>query len=937
MKNNQVYAVVDLETTGSSFKDGDRIIQIGIVLIEQGAIIESFETKLNPQRSISPIIQNITGISNKMVVRAPYFEDVAPVIHQLLEGCVFIAHNILFDYRFLNDEFERVGLKPLTLKGIDTVQLAQTLLPTSSSYSLGELAESLHIKLDNPHNALQDAYATAELYLYLEKKACTLPLVTLERLATLSTFCLMDTSLFFDECLRKAKKEMADLPENLYVYDKIAYQKIDVLTEVFLSQSKDTYPNTKEQKLSLYGTKKHFRETQSDMMDAVYAYLDAPNSKEHLAIEAPSGVGKTLGYLLPAAYVSEKHKPIVISTYTTLLQQQLIDKEMDELQQLLPFPITYAVLKSSYHYIDIKKWKSLMQLDKLETAPALYSMRILVWLTETLTGDLDELNIQKDTHRFWEDIRHKNQPFHKKEASGEQDFYMLSRKKAAASTFVITNHSYLAHQWLKEKSDFPSFQTLIVDEAHRFSEATQGATTSIFHYAYLISKLKHMGAPQNVQSLFSLIYEEYELKEKVHYDWKLLDQLYYYVMEEVGMFGEEMLFYLKQQQTSGSSSVVIQDIVPEEFGLRLKKQLKDVCVSLFEYTQAGFRLIERILEVETNINTTSRFLIDELYDGLTLLSEQRAVLYTLLQAKPHSTDYYWCRYQEQKGVNSLSVHVYNGDGKNAVLDALKHVPHVVYVSGTLAINNNFGLFEQNINNTQLKTLSFLSEYDFKENTRLYVPENLPLIKELSVKEHAQLIGDTILALSKETEENMMVLFTSHDTLRATHAFLLDTPSLSGRELLAQSISGSREKITKRFFRSRGGILLGAESFWEGMDLPGSALKIVVVTRLPFDFPERPLVKARHAWMRKNHKNPFVEDALPQAAMKLKQSFGRLIRTPTDKGVYVLLDNRIFSKRYGRYLQHSFPKDAPLLVEPLETIAEACKEFLEKDEKRDKPL
>lgn len=930
MKKNQYYAVVDLETTGSSFKDGDRIIQIGIALIQNGQIVQSYETKVNPGKKISPTIQHITGITNQMVANAPYFEDIAGYVYPLLEGCIFVAHNILFDYRFMSDEFERAGLPPLKLKAIDTVQLSQILLPSSPTFSLGELAETMGIRLDNPHDALHDATATAELFLILKEKALRLPLVTLEKLADLSSHCLMDTSLFFIDCLNQALKSMTDLPDDLFVQNKIAFRRAPISKHVHLHPRDEEYPQNEEQKRHILQQEKRYRKHQAQIMDEIYQYFSDENpDHHHLAIEAPAGVGKTFGYLFPSAYYSADTKPIVISTYTTLLQQQIIDKEMASLQELLPFDVSFSVLKSSYHYLDVRKWKAIMDKKDVEKAEALYSMRILVWLTQTVTGDLDELNIKGDAHRFWEEVRHKNQPVYQKIKEENIDFYSLSRSRAAASTFIVTNHSYLAHQWMKERSDFPSFSKLIVDEAHRFPDAAQKASTKTFHTAYLTLKIRFAGAPQNEQTLLHRLYEHFGQEDLLSYDWRLLDQLYFYLMEELTDYSEELFFYLNQIRQQNEQEGITQSFEPDQLPMRLKKQAKGLSLSLFEYISAVFRLIDRLLPLSEEITSEIRLILDELFDALTIMMEQREVLAALQPTDRPVSGYFWSRYEYKKGAGTLSIHFYNGEEKNAVLQKLQHVPHVVYVSGTLGIDDNFRFFEKRIDNENIKKIHVSSDYTYEEQTRVFVPENLPQIKTLSPKSHARLIADVVVQCAKKTNENVLVLFTSHETLRETHRLLMKSSSLAGRELLAQSISGTREKIAKRFSRSQGGILLGAESFWEGLDLPGAALRVVIVTRLPFEFPDRPLIKARNAWLEKNQLNSFAVDALPRAALRLKQSYGRLLRSSEDKGVFILLDNRIFSSAYGSFLQKAFPDEVPIEVKPLSKIMNECQDFFEK--------
>jgi len=186
MANKTFYAIVDLETTGSQPKKGDRIIQFGCVLVQDGQIVQTFETKLNPLKKIPENIQHLTGITNQMVANAPFFNDVSGFIWNLLQDCVFVAHNVLFDYRFLNEELMRAGFPSLNCPAVDTVELAQILFPKEESYSLTDLSESFDLAHDRPHDAMDNAVATAELFLTYFNKAKELPLVTLEHLLKLS-------------------------------------------------------------------------------------------------------------------------------------------------------------------------------------------------------------------------------------------------------------------------------------------------------------------------------------------------------------------------------------------------------------------------------------------------------------------------------------------------------------------------------------------------------------------------------------------------------------------------------------------------------------------------------------------------------------------------------------------------------------------------------
>lgn len=224
MLKPKTYAVVDIETTGTNPKE-DRIIQFGCVMIEDGRITSRYSMDINPGRKISKQIQHLTGITNQRVHRSPYFEDVAQTIYNLLADTIFVAHNIYFDYQFLNHELTRCGVPKLQIPGIDTVELAQIFLPTEPSFRLADLSESLGFIHDNPHQADSDAEVTAQLLLLIEERMRQLPLVTLEQIVKLSNHTGMDTRLFIEQTTDELRKRPPPLSDELEIIEGIALQK----------------------------------------------------------------------------------------------------------------------------------------------------------------------------------------------------------------------------------------------------------------------------------------------------------------------------------------------------------------------------------------------------------------------------------------------------------------------------------------------------------------------------------------------------------------------------------------------------------------------------------------------------------------------------------------------------------------------------------------
>lgn len=909
MDEMNTYAVVDLETTGGNVQSGDRIIQFGCTLIENNQIVQQFATDVNPLRSIPKEIEHLTGISNQSIAHAPYFEDVATTIYNLLDGCIFVAHNIQFDYHFLSEEFVRCGLPPLTLKGIDTVELAQILLPTEPSFTLNDLMNSQNIVHKNPHQADSDAYATAELFLLLKQKLKSLPLVTVEKLATIAPNCTMDTDTFIYTNLKEMKQQITDLPDDLIIKNGLALRQKQVSFEQDAYREIKTYPQHPQEKADLFQPNFELRETQIEMMDAVQETIHS-GEKEHLIIEAPTGIGKTFAYLVPAVYNASSEKPIVISTYTTLLQQQLFHKDLVQVQEMVSFPIQAAILKSKSHYIHLSKFNTLLKEPVTQKLEAIYQMRILVWLTQTETGDLDELNLTNYNQPFWNKIRHRGWLGDETDDDWyEEDFFLHAQKLVQHAGVIVTNHAYLCHDLQKEDKILKDFNCLIVDEAHHLSEVAQQSTSQIFRYHYLQKLFKWIGKKEDKNSLISQLMD---LTDKptasITHQLENIEISVYFLMESLSLFIDELLQFCWEhipEDDYKDRYDVLYD--RENHAVPFKRTTKKILSLMNEVSYLGFEVVEALFKERERFTQSELHVITDFYDCLTDLKNQQETFSAVFH-ESNEQEVTWFSFAEKTPKNSFTAQQAYVSNQHFLKEQLvDKVPTIIYTGATLEVNGSFDYFQKQIGETNVRTLKLDSPYDYEKQVKFWVPEGVKPVKSMTKKRYAQMIVQYLSTLCKNSEENVLVLFTAFEPLHDVYEQLQKKPEFFGREILAQGLSGSRERILKRFFRSQGGILLGADSFWEGVDLPGKALSILVVTRLPFESPERPYVKAKHYWMKKNHLNPFYVDTLPKATLRLKQGLGRLVRSQTDKGVFIVLDERLLYSNFGKMMQQSLPK------------------------------
>lgn len=930
MKKNQIYAIVDIESTGGNIEN-DRMIQFACVLLENGEILESFDTYVNPLKNVPKRIQELTGISSKEVKEAPYFEDIAPVLYSMLEQTIFVAHNVGFDFQFLNQEFQRAGFPKLTIPAIDTVELAQVIFPTSNSYVLQEIVEWLGYDLDRPHNALFDAEATVFLLKKMDEKLQTLPLTTVEKLAELSHYCIAETYLFFIHALDIMKKAPKDLSKDLVIAEGIALKDSSICIQDIKPPINSFYPESSKSKTAFFDDSYLKRSTQEEMMDTVYQYFKKSEKMDGLAIEASSGLGKSLGYMLPISFIATSEKPILISTKTTILQRQMVEETFAYLNQFLAFPLKIASVKGKYHYLSLANFEYKLKHVDLQDIEALFCMRILVWLTETTTGDLDELGAGgNNSHDFWTEVRVGQANLTSKtfQKWKNLDFYHRAQKALDQAAIIVTNHAFLVHDWKKEKSLFSDVERILIDEAHFFPDVVQSAATETISYNSFISVLKKFGTLEKENSIIATLYElsrrniikEYQIqsietnKTLFESEWEAFID---YWVDQLNLSREKNSKIIKWQERSVEFS---------QLSLPLKRTVKELTRLVYEVVYVGNHIINKSLEDKDQLSSSEQFNMLMFNDFLEELTNNAQSFKTIFDQNSPG-DHSWISYYSKKPSSTLKFNRTSLYMKEKLLHSLQDYSHVVYTSSTLSYNRSIDFFKKQLELDNLRFVELLSSYNYEKNTKVYVPEKLLAVKESSNDDYIGYLTDSIEILAKEVDENALILFRSIDSLQRVYHNLQNKKSLDNKLILAQNISGTKSKLLKQFKKNRNALLLGADSFWEGIDLPGDSLKIVIVTRLPFDSPELPAVKMRYKEILAQNQNPFVQDTLPRAVLRMKQGFGRLIRSENDKGILIILDSRYIESSYAHIFKQALPPEVKIEQLPLKVISKEINHFL----------
>lgn len=921
-KKAPIYSIVDLETTGTNANHGARIIQVGCVLVQDGKVINRFETKINPRERIPRSIVQLTGIEDKDVRSAPLFEDVAGTIYSLLADTTFVAHNVNFDFPFLNAELERAGYPALTIPAVDTVTLSQILLPTAKSFRLRDLTSSLHIEHDHPHSAVSDAEATADLLTNLLAKLHELPTLTLEKIVELKLALPQQTASLFDQELQRRQNNPVPLRESLYVSHGLVLHKSRPL---MATSKKDNvkYPATKQAKQKLYGDQLVFRPVQAKLMNSIYNNYTHDEPK-NMIVEAGTGLGKTLGYLLPLSYIAYPDKKIVISTATNVLQQQIIDTTVRQLNRLLPFELNSVIVKGNSHYLDLSRFVHSLSVVEDSKLVQLLKAKILVWLLTTQSGDLDELNLNSQQLPYFTEIRHQgirslnpSNPFY------HDDFLVRREKHLHQADIVITNHAYLVDH-AQDLGDGTRRPYLVIDEAQHLSQSILKRSRRTFNFqqlrtaVHIMAGLVNNGNDRNITDIF--------VDQALgNYNVELLRGDLTALEEAIDLFQQALYRVFMASSTGNQENELIEQPLANEQLLNILDVSGPIMMKLeqaLSSVQLHFSALSHLFNSQADRWLVSdRYLMSQFQSQLVKLTAADQTLNnfseTLRQQGEAAT--FWVTIRQSSEQSSLQL-------SGGLLASTHYLTENVYpyfsqplfIGATLFTSpRSQYLYEQlDLQRENTLTKRFASPFDYRHNAKLLIAGDAPVPNAQNNGDYIRYLSETIYQLAKKADCQTMILFNSMVMIEQVYSQLRETDLFDQRDILAQGITGNREKILKQFSSGTNSILLGAASFWEGIDLPRAALELLIVTRLPFDSPDEIMNRAYNHLLQQQGKNPFYHAELPKATMRLRQGIGRLLRTEKDRGVAVVLDPRLHTRRYGKTMLNSLPAELP--VETLST-------------------
>jgi predicted DnaQ family exonuclease/DinG family helicase len=863
---------------------------------------ERFLTFADPGRPLTPPILRLTGIRDDDLLNAPSSQQAVAlfVAFAFRDGPpTFVGHNVGFDVSFL----EGAGM-PIGAATLDTAELASILLPSASSYALQRLAADAAIIPDAAHRALDDAITSALVLGHLARVARELPADVLGEIAALSELIGPSTSEFFRQATGAATRDAwTDDGVQRRGLLRSAPRGIAMDRRAGAARSEDP-DAARPRSISVESV----FASDGPLARSVVGYEDRPQQRElaeaiertladggALVAEAGTGVGKSMAYAVPALAAAALGERVIISTHTLPLQDQLVRKDMPTLQSALGTDVAVAVLKGRSNYLCPRRWQILRgSITTREEARIV--CKTLVWRTVTESGDRAELNLMRGEGELWSRISANDESCDQrrcKRTPGMNCYLQRAREAAADAGIVVVNHALLLQDARMRGALLPQAEHVVIDEAHRLEDVATDAFGLELHEPRLRRDLQRVGHALAVTSALRDPARA-EPAERIRTEVERALERTTEVFDALG-------------------ALLVPVAGPLEERVRITAGLRASDERWLPVELAGERLADAIAGIAFAAERIRNLGGDEdelaeLDAAMGEIAGARAAITRGLH-DPRTTDIVWL---DRDNDGALALHVAQTHLGGVIRRTLVDVHRaVVFTSATLAVAGSFDFALDRFGIADVAdTLAVGSPFDHQRQALLVLPVDIVLPSEdRFIEEVARLVESVARVLDGRT----LVLFTSHATLRDAAARLGALES-EGLAVLTQGVDGSRRALLERFTQGRA-VLLGTQSFWEGVDLPGDVLRCVVIARLPFSVPDDPLVQGRA----ERYDDPFVQFQLPQAALRLRQGFGRLIRTKTDYGAVVLLDRRVVTRDYGEVLLGSLP-DASTEHLPLDAIA-----------------
>lgn len=950
MRTVRRFVALDVETTGLD-PAKDELIEVGAVRFDGDAPVAVFTRFCRPSRSrgwqdggagaLPLVVRRLTGIEPEMIASAPPAGEVAAALRAFVGDAPIVAHNAAFDLSFL---LGRHGWpQHLPNPVYDTWPLARVVLPLAGSYRLEDLARLLGVPVTTTHRAAHDAELAGRVFTALWTRLQARPvelLVELERLArpladgmhhVISTAAIAAASRFDRQGtympVQPEKQAEAHAPAAQAATQAAqAAEPADAILDAARLLGAD---GPLARSLTAY----EHRPGQVQMAQRV---AEALEQGRHLLVEAGTGVGKSMAYLIPALlWARQTRQRVVVSTGTINLQEQLWEKDLPLLRQALGVPFEAALVKGRSNYLCIRKWRR--EIDEGQAFWAeperRFFLRLSAWAQETETGDRAELGLLPEEERAWSAVASETEtclgprcPWYARHC-----FYFRAKRRAERAQLLVANHSLVLADLKACRNLLPEYGALIIDEAHALEDvATEHLGVHLTPGEVTRALQQVLRSGEGPPGLLAKVRQQLGSEALLREQYPDVAQL----VPEIGARAREArataerLFFLAAQlagehtlrEEEGEAAVRLDPLVRSHpFWGELIASRDELVPQLLTLAQQVARLGESL----TSLGAVHGLSIEAVAADAARVAAQladcaQAIAHVL--AVPDADqdgeeDVRWLEWiGGAGGLRTIALRSAPVDVGKQLRELLwEPLGRSVLASATLTSGGTFQhvrsrLGLQHLPSERVQEAVVPSPFPYRDQVLLCLPSDMPSPKDTGEREMVAALRTALRDLLLTTGGRALVLFTSHRLLRQVYFAL--KPDLEAADicLLGQGIDGSRARLAEQLKRGERTAVFGAASFWEGVDVPGEALSCVVMVRLPFRPPNHPVAAARAERLEQRGIGAFGALALPQAILRFKQGFGRLVRTGRDRGVVVVLDPRLqpTARGYARQFLQALP-------------------------------
>ncbi len=948
------FVAIDLETTGLDYNSED-IIEFAAVHFRNGEIHDQLNFYVKPTKKIPAFITRITGITEKDVADALPFKEQLPLIRDFLKHYPLVAHNAGFDLGFLEyharrseqnfegwDAFDK-SFHYFPNPVLDTLQLARIYLSFLPAFNLGALVNYFQFELVNAHRALPDAEAAARVFLAVLEIAVKTKLADVQKILQILEPTEEPLKTFFENLALFVASGRLSVPVGIdRAKFSVQANHYNIIGEQSLAIPQDdgTRLIDADDVANFFGEDGDLAnefgvfEPRPPQVTMAASIADAFNDSQFLMVEAGTGTGKSLAYLVPAIkWAVKNYGPqgrVIVSTNTKNLQEQLFFKDLPILNSIMEEKFKAVLLKGKNNYLCLDKWVTVLNDMKSSLTPKerMKILPLVFWVQETETGDIAENNgfrVERNGGLWSKLIAENNYCTGKACKYYDQCFLMRARNNAKEAHVVLVNHSLLFSDLAADNAILSDYYNVIFDEAHNIEKTATdflGIETTVWQFRDFLNKLyqkerfetgvlmklkrrlqKSELKPTMVDSLEKMIEELIDLRQQ---SWSKTQD-----------FFRELSQMLREKQLGDSNYYNTRHRYVRDDRLfdTMESNYTQLLKSLIRLQSKLNDLVEYFRDIPEDSIDYQRQIFQDLTAQLTQCVAVQNNLEFLIEAE-WDTYVYWFELPSREDSFDTRLYAAPLDVGNILHEKLfDHLKTAIFTSATMAVNKRFDYFGKRIGIQHLpaertRTILLDSPFNYPEQVMLGVPSFLP---DPASPQYTSELKKLLEKMAVEMPRGTLVLFTAYSMLNNVYQGIRHTFDSEDVLLLGQGIDGGRHAIINRFKSQEGAFLLGTDSFWEGIDVPGKALEQVLITKLPFDVPSDPVIQARSELIKSQGGNPFSEFAIPEAVIRFRQGFGRLIRSRADYGAVLILDTRIVKKFYGKIFLNSLPTIPKILA------------------------